>query len=317
MPEMTKSLPKTTVPEATREAVCACEALAARLPEPRDLFAGVGGGLRVLPENPLQFHRHGDRHLRMGAPFLHHRFVLVVCLREPGGIVLDGRVVPVAPGQGLLIFPHQHHYYTRMAHPDRVSWLFTTFEYAAPDMLASLRNTPVALAAEDLHRLQQVTQSFLDARRNGPRTTRDMPLELALLLSGLLARARVQHGPLAAGVLPDGPQARFLHPLFAYIDQHVDGPLDLARLAKCVHLSPSRMRARFKHILGIGPGTFVRHTRIHRACGMLNSTDLNVTQIAEQCGFHSVYAFSRAFRQLVGVPPTAFRERMGMGSART
>ncbi len=78
-------------------------------------------------------------------------------------------------------------------------------------------------------------------------------------------------------------------------------------LAHCVHLSSSRLRARFKHTLGIGLGEFIRNTRIHRACSLLNSTDLSVSQIADQCRFNSVYAFSRTFRNIVGTPPTLFR----------
>jgi AraC-like DNA-binding protein len=52
----------------------------------------------------------------------------------------------------------------------------------------------------------------------------------------------------------------------------------------------------------------VRNTRIHRACGLLNGSDLGITEIADQCGFTSVYAFSRTFRKVVGKPPTRFRQ---------
>ena len=299
-----------TAAESTLAELQACLTLARKVPEPRDLFAGVRGFLSTLPVNTLQFHRHSDRHLLQGAPFLHHRFVLVVCLREPGCIVLDGNVFHVEPGHGLLIFPYQSHYFARLEHPERISWLFTTFELADPKALEPIRNTPFVFHAQDLQRLQRVTTAYLQTRAPGKAGTVDMPLEIALLLSGLLQRQRQRNAHFSGQPLPDGPQAQFLRPLFDYIDQHLNEPLLLSDLAGCVHLSVSRLRARFAHTLGIGIGTFIRHTRIHRACGLLNSTDLNVTQVAEQCGFNSVYAFSRTFRSIVKKTPTAFRAQL-------
>jgi len=305
---MTESLTKTTANDPCLDALQDCHSLACRVPEPHDLFAGLQGFLSVPPENVLQFHRHSDRTLLMGAPFLHHRFVLVTCLREPGCIVVDGTIYRMKPGQGFLIFPYQSHYFTRLENPERISWLFTTFEYAVPGKLKSLRNMPMVFDSQDLQRLCRTTTAFLQAHRAPPGTTHDMPLELALLLSGLLQRHQRQRPHACSQSLHDSPHALFFNPLFTHIDEHLCSRIPLKDLAQCVHLSPSRLRARFKHMLGIGIGEFVRNTRIHRACVLLNSTDLTVTQIADKCGFASVYAFSRTFRHVVGKPPTAFRQ---------
>jgi len=305
---MTEDLTKMTASDPCLDVLHDCHSLACRMPEPLDLFVGFHGFLSVLPENVLQFHRHSDCYLLMGAPFLHHRYVLVTCLREPGCIVVDGIIYRVRPGQGFLIFPYQSHYFTRLENPERISWLFTTFEYAMPDKLEPLRNMPLVFDAQDLQRLCQTTTAFLQAHQAASGTTHDIPLELALLLSGLLQRHQRIRTQNRGQPLPDGPQALFLNPLFMHIDQHLSKQIPLKNLAQCVHLSPSRLRARFKHILGIGIGEFVRNTRIHRACGLLNNTDLTVTQIADKCGFASVYAFSRTFRHVVGKPPTVFRQ---------
>ena len=297
-----------TESKSTQRELLICQSLAKCLPEPRDLFAGAQGFLTVLPTNPLQFHRQCDRTLLMGAPFLHHRFVLVTCLREPGCIVLDGSVFRIGPGQSLLIFPYQSHYFARLEHPERISWLFTTFEYPAPEKLEPLRNTPLLLTSPDLQKLQHITSAYLPARKGRDEEVHDSPLEIALLLSGLLQQKRRRGKHFGAHPLTEGPQTQFLRPLFIHIDRHLEGVLRTEDLAQCVHLSPSRLRARFKHTLGIGLGEFIRNTRIHRACSLLNSTDLSVSQIADQCGFNSVYAFSRTFRNIVGKPPTRFRQ---------
>ncbi len=67
---MIECLTKMTAPDDNQKELLACQSLARRLPKPQDLFAGIQGFFTVLPVNPLQFHRHGDRYLLRGAhPF--------------------------------------------------------------------------------------------------------------------------------------------------------------------------------------------------------------------------------------------------------
>jgi AraC family transcriptional activator FtrA len=50
-----------------------------------------------------------------------------------------------------------------------------------------------------------------------------------------------------------------------------------------------------------------------RARELLEGTGQNTDQIAEQCGYRSVESFRVAFRGVVGVPPSVYRERFGRG----
>ena len=40
---------------------------------------------------------------------------------------------------------------------------------------------------------------------------------------------------------------------------------------------------------------------------MLDSTDMNINQIAAKLGFDDTYYFSRLFNKIMGMPPTAYR----------
>jgi len=46
---------------------------------------------------------------------------------------------------------------------------------------------------------------------------------------------------------------------------------------------------------------------------MLESTDQNTAGIAHACGYRSVESFRAAFRNAVGLAPSAYRERFGSG----
>ncbi|MFI5337171.1 MAG: AraC family transcriptional regulator, partial [Opitutales bacterium] len=43
----------------------------------------------------------------------------------------------------------------------------------------------------------------------------------------------------------------------------------------------------------------------------LRLTPNRVTEIAEQCGFNSIYSFSRAFRAAFGQSPVGYRQSVG------
>jgi AraC family transcriptional activator FtrA len=51
----------------------------------------------------------------------------------------------------------------------------------------------------------------------------------------------------------------------------------------------------------------IRHERVERAKKLLATTDLPVSLIAERCGFQSNERLTVNFREVVGVPPSAYR----------
>jgi AraC-like DNA-binding protein len=51
----------------------------------------------------------------------------------------------------------------------------------------------------------------------------------------------------------------------------------------------------------------LRQLRLEQACGLLRLGPQRVSEVAEQCGFASIYSFSRAFRLAYGVSPLAYR----------
>ena len=48
--------------------------------------------------------------------------------------------------------------------------------------------------------------------------------------------------------------------------------------------------------------------RIARACARLSAIYVSVSQIAEECGFESLYSFSRTFKKEQGSSPLAYRK---------
>jgi LacI family transcriptional regulator len=87
----------------------------------------------------------------------------------------------------------------------------------------------------------------------------------------------------------------------------VEGIASVEEWAARVGLSRRVMERRFQAALGMPPHAMIRHERVERAKKLLTTTDLPVSLIAERCGFQSNERLTVNFREVVGVPPSAYR----------
>ena len=87
-------------------------------------------------------------------------------------------------------------------------------------------------------------------------------------------------------------------------------------LAKQVGVSRSVLAERFTELVGIPPMHYLAKWRMQIASGLLTGGSANLATIAAEIGYASEAAFSRAFKKMVGMPPSAWRRRRG-ASGRT
>jgi AraC-like DNA-binding protein len=80
-------------------------------------------------------------------------------------------------------------------------------------------------------------------------------------------------------------------------------------LARDVGLSRSVLAERFNGMVGIPPIQYLAKWRMQIAAGLLSSGNNNIARIAEETGYSSEAAFSRAFKRMVGVAPSAHRRK--------
>jgi AraC-like DNA-binding protein len=80
-------------------------------------------------------------------------------------------------------------------------------------------------------------------------------------------------------------------------------------LAALASMSRSTFHAHFTTAFGTSPINYVRDVRLRKAADLLSSTDYSVREVSLRVGFESRSHFSRAFSDLFGESPTAFRSR--------
>src|SRR5262245_33754670 len=74
-------------------------------------------------------------------------------------------------------------------------------------------------------------------------------------------------------------------------------------------MSAGHFSRAFKLAYGESPYSYLMTRRIERAMALLRQGDLNVTEVCFEVGCSSLGTFSTRFTELVGVPPSAYREQ--------
>ena len=96
--------------------------------------------------------------------------------------------------------------------------------------------------------------------------------------------------------------------LVAWIEQQLDEPLTLERVAARAGLSPHHFSRLFTARMGRSVMAHVRGRRLVRGARRLcEEPDLKLVELAFDCGFESQEAFTRAFKRVFGVSPGRFR----------
>jgi AraC-like DNA-binding protein len=93
------------------------------------------------------------------------------------------------------------------------------------------------------------------------------------------------------------------------MDREYARPLDVESLARGVHMSAGHLSRQFKIAYGETPYAYLMTRRIERAMTLLRRGDLTVTEVCFEVGCQSLGTFSTRFAELVGVPPSVYRER--------
>lgn len=103
---------------------------------------------------------------------------------------------------------------------------------------------------------------------------------------------------------------RAFHETLAYLKEHFHEELSLEAMAVRAAMAPTYFSYTFKMITGKNYIEYLNELRIQNAITLLETSDLNITDISMSSGYNHLSHFNRMFKKYVGITPTLYRKSM-------
>jgi AraC-like DNA-binding protein len=128
------------------------------------------------------------------------------------------------------------------------------------------------------------------------------------IMDALYAATRLEPGLYEVGPGGSEPEAPLVPRVTGYFLQNLGTPLDLATIAKALHVSKSTLSHAYSKETGESPMHTLRRMRLHQVKVLLLQ-NLTLAAIAELTGFYDAHHLSREFRRAEGLSPSRFLDR--------
>lgn len=129
----------------------------------------------------------------------------------------------------------------------------------------------------------------------------------ALQLATARLRQLLLHAAWLAGRVM-GPRSRLdVAALQGFMQTHLQQSLSLEQLAAVAGMEKFHFAKTFKRLTGQSPLQHFQHLRMTQACEWLDAGEDSVGEIAQRLGYADAPYFSRQFRLVIGLSPSAYR----------
>jgi len=239
---------------------------------------------------------------------------LFIHFTRPAIVILEGGPVQAPANSCILYTPNHHQNYSG----DRCG-LSNNWIHFLGDSAETLAHHH-AIPLNRVFRLAQAgfVPSLINEMRSEIHRKDPHYEEMVDLLLRQLFLQLQRHIELADRKRLSGRQAE-LATLIGELQTRVLGNLDhhwtIEEMAREVHLSRSRFMGLYREFYDISPIEDLIRARIKHAQWLLTATTLSVGQVADECGFGSLYHFSRLFKKRVGSSPSEFASKFGKSTS--
>lgn len=97
-----------------------------------------------------------------------------------------------------------------------------------------------------------------------------------------------------------------------YVDGNYSNNITLTGISKAFGISSGYLSVLFNDYTGQNFIDYLSNLRIQKAKNLLKSTDMRIYEIADKVGYRDAYYFSTAFKKIVGINPTHYREKLNI-----
>lgn len=245
-------------------------------------------------------------------PALKPHYLIHYILSGKGKFAIGGEEYPLEAGCGFLITPDELAYYQA---DEEEPWTYVWVGFSGTQAAEYVSNIGLSVrqpvfrseASEEIYRIVKDMMDHNtfdlshDLRRNG---------QLGVFLSVIAEGSRVEKNG------EDDRANIYVRKAVSFIQSNYCNPIKVTDVADYVCINRSYLYTLFQRSMGMSPQRFLTTFRITKAAELLQLTSLPIESIALSCGYQDPLVFTKAFRQMKQMSPSAFRKEMQKGETR-
>ncbi|MCI1655333.1 MAG: helix-turn-helix domain-containing protein [Lachnospiraceae bacterium] len=249
------------------------------------------------------------RRARSGEEHIQTDLVILFLLEGEMTVLYHGESIPMRHEDILLINPGMN-YELR----DVRNALYAVASYSGAMLAEIMENRNLILyvdsVSDTMHSYQDIREILIDltaeytSQKHQTRARQDSLL--LNLMDHLIENYQIQQSRVEIGESEADVRMR---QMMQYILNHINEEISLSGLAEEMYVSTSTLSRIFRKKTGVYFADYVMQLRVKSSLGLLNYSDQNLTQIAMNCGFSNSSAYNRAFRKVMHMTPSEYREQ--------
>lgn len=236
-----------------------------------------------------------------------NQYVFIYCVDGRGWFNIDGNRYDVHANQYFILPAGQPHIYAADKNsPWTIYWIH--FKGSLAPLYAQNTIPPVSINPEIHSRISQRINMFeeiFQTLRNGL-NIENLQYATSLFHHYLGSLRYVKQYRDSNNNLTTGNND--IETVIHYMKENIQRRLTLKELTDNTSYSVSHFSVVFKKEIGLSPLNYFNLLKIQRACFLLDTTDMKVSQICYKIGIDDTNYFSRLFSKIMGISPREYKK---------
>jgi AraC family transcriptional regulator len=206
--------------------------------------------------------------------------------------------------------PHACEVIMRVSESSAPSERLTKFRRLEPGLQTTVPE-PSFAADQQFHLVANSLVELLETA--GRELERDRELaRTSLITASRILYAEIERCSVASGCPRGGLVAWQIARVQAYVDSNLHRTLHIRNLSAVARRSPAHFSRTFKLAFGESPHAYVVRRRLERACYLMMTSAVSLSEIALSVGFSDQAHLCRLFRRAFGQSPACWRRERGI-----
>lgn len=267
--------------------------------------------LQTLHVTDIGYYPHATYHYRNRQTPI-DQYVLIYCVKGSGKYQVEGKQYQVKANQYFILPANKAHAYaSNKEDPWTIYWIHfrgTLASYYGEDALE-----PTTVSASLNSRIADRNNIFEDIFLTllDGYTIENLRYTASLLhfYLGSLRYLPIYRRCHKSEEKNTDENCTLVNAILKFMEENIERQLTLKDIANYTGYSASHLSSLFSNSTGHSLMNYFNMLKVKKACELLDTTNLKITQVSCMVGIEDSLYFSRLFRKIIGISPKQYREK--------